>query len=54
MIQNVRRIKIKTTPESLVDTLTADISKLKLGQSIRVRDIKAQEGIEIMNSPGIL
>jgi large subunit ribosomal protein L25 len=53
LIQNVRRIKIKTTPESLVDTLTADISKLKLGHSIRVRDIKATEGIEIMNSPGI-
>lgn len=53
LIQQVRRIKIKTTPDKLVDELTLDISNLELGQSIRVRDIEAIEGIEIMNSPGI-
>ncbi|MCB0662214.1 MAG: 50S ribosomal protein L25 [Saprospiraceae bacterium] len=53
LIQSVRRIKIKTTPENLIDALYADISKLKLGQAVRVRDIDAVDGIEIMNSPGI-
>ena len=53
LIQQVRRIKIKTVPEKIVDELTLDISSLELGQSIRVRDIQAIEGIEIMNSPGI-
>lgn len=50
--QNVRRIKIKTTPEYMVDVLELDVSKLEMGQSIRVRDIKPKEGIEIMQAPG--
>ena len=49
---SVRRIKIKTTPEHLVDKLTLDISNLELGQSIRVRDIAPIEGVEIMNPGG--
>lgn len=48
----VRRIKIKTTPENLVDKLVLDISKLELGSAIRVRDIKPNEGVEIMNPGG--
>ena len=48
----VRRIKIKTTPEHLVDHVTLDISKLELGQSIRVRDIDPIEGVEIQNPGG--
>lgn len=49
--QNLRRIKIKTIPENMVDKLTLDVSNLELGQSIRVRDIDAIEGVEIM-APG--
>jgi len=48
----VRRIKIKTTPDKLVDKLVLDISELELGSAIRVRDIKAIEGVEIMNPGG--
>ncbi|MEM9990425.1 MAG: hypothetical protein AAF738_01610 [Bacteroidota bacterium] len=44
---------MKTTPENIVDQLTLNISGLELGQSIRVRDIQAVDGIEIMNSPSI-
>lgn len=51
--QNLRLLKIKTTPENMVYEMTADVSKMELGQSIRVRDIKAAEGVEIMNSPSI-
>ncbi|HFA48674.1 MAG TPA: 50S ribosomal protein L25 [Bacteroidetes bacterium] len=47
--QSVRKIKIKAKPEYLVDEMIADISTLKLGESIRIRDIKAVEGIEILN-----
>ena len=50
--QTMRRVKIKTTPEHLVDQLTLDVSSLQLGQSIRVRDIEALEGIEVMSAPG--
>lgn len=49
--QSVRKIKIKTKLEYLVDHLVVDISALKLGASLRVRDIQTIEGIEIMN-PG--
>ncbi|MGB3798431.1 MAG: 50S ribosomal protein L25 [Lewinella sp.] len=49
---SVRRIKIKTTPEHLVDHVTLDISDLELGHSIRVRDIEPMEGVEIQNPGG--
>ncbi|NJC28021.1 50S ribosomal protein L25 [Neolewinella antarctica] len=49
---SVRRVKIKTTPEKLIDHVMLDISKLTLGSAIRVRDIKVSEGVEIMNAPG--
>ena len=53
LIQKVRQVKIKAAPENLVHELLLDVSELNLGQSIRVRDIKAGPGIEILNSPGI-
>ncbi len=51
--QSLRRVKIKTTPENLVDTLFLDISKLELGSSARVKDLEVPDGIEVMNSSGI-
>ncbi|MBI5916884.1 MAG: 50S ribosomal protein L25 [Bacteroidetes bacterium] len=48
-IQKIRSVKIKTKPEFLVDEMKADISKMKLGQSLRVRDIVAVNGVEIIN-----
>ena len=53
LLQMVRRVEIKTTPDRLVDELILDISGLDLGQSIRVRDITVGEGVEIINSPSI-
>lgn len=53
LIQNLRKVKVKTFPENLVDQVVVDISTMELGQSIRVRDIDKNEGVEIMNSPGI-
>jgi len=53
LVQKLRRVKIKTTPEYLVDQLMLDISSLELGQSLRVRDISAENGIEVMSSSGI-
>ena len=45
--QNIRRVRIKATPENLVNELTVDISKLEMGQSVRIKDIKPIEGVEI-------
>ena len=51
--QKLRTISVKTTPEKLVGTLVADISKMELGGTLRVRDIQAQDGVVINNSPAI-
>ena len=53
LVQTVRTLKVKTMPGNLVDELTVDISKLELGQSIRVRDVKIPEGIQIMANGAI-
>ena len=51
--QSLRRVKIRTTPEKMVDELVGDISELKLGHAIRVRDLEVPEGVEVTNSPSI-
>ncbi|MEM8527396.1 MAG: 50S ribosomal protein L25 [Bacteroidota bacterium] len=50
LLQNLRRIKIKTTPEHLVDELKVDISGLELGQAVRVKDVDITDNMEIMVS----
>jgi len=51
LLQNLRRIKIKTTPEHLVDELKVDISSLELGQAVRVKDVDVTDNMEVMVSP---
>lgn len=53
IVQKVRKVKIKTTPEKLVDVFEVDITDLDLGQSVRIRDMVVGEGIEVMNPPAI-
>lgn len=53
LIQKIRRLSIKTTPEELVDELLFDISNLTLGHSIRVKDAQIDGNIEVLNSPNI-
>ena len=48
--QNLRRVKLKTTPEHMVDEVYVDISSLQLGEAVRVRDIDAVENVEITNA----
>ena len=52
LLVKVRKVRVKSTPENLKDTIEVDITPLKLGQSFKVRDIK-QEGFEVLNSPSI-
>lgn len=53
LVQKVRKLKIKTVPENLVDAIEMDITELDLGKSMRVRDLNAIEGIEFMNNGSI-
>ncbi len=52
-VQYLRTIKVKANPEDLVTEVVADISTLKLGAVIRVKDIKLNKGVEILNAPAI-
>lgn len=52
ILQHVlREIEIKCLPDKIPGHLEADISKLEIGQSIHVRDIKVDEGIEVLTTP---
>ncbi len=52
LLIKVRKLKVRATPEALKDTIDVDVSHLKLGQSIKVKDIPSQ-GFVILNSPSI-
>ena len=53
LMQSLRRVTVKVTPENLVDELFVDISALELGQAVRVRDIESPENVQVMNAPAI-
>ncbi len=52
-IASLRSVKVLTTPENMLDEVVADITNLELGQSIRVRDIQLQDGVQIINAGAI-
>lgn len=53
LIQRMRKVTIKTTPEAIIDEVSLDISSMELGSSLRVRDVKVSKEVEIMNNPSI-
>lgn len=52
-IPRMRTINILTTPENVVDEVNADITNMQLGDTLRVRDISLQNGVEITNPPAV-
>ncbi len=46
--QLMRRIKVKVSPEDIVDVLYIDISTLELNMSARVSELEINDGIQIM------
>ncbi len=46
----LRKIAIKATPDKLVDTIVGDMSKVKLGESLAVKDLVIPEGIEVLEN----
>lgn len=53
LMQKIRKVKVKTTPDQLSASIEVNVEHLDLGKSIRIRDIKVSDKIEIMNSGGI-
>lgn len=52
-LSTLRQISVLTTPEMAVDSMSADISTMELGSTIRVRDITTVEGVEIINNSAV-
>jgi large subunit ribosomal protein L25 len=52
-LAKMRSVHVLTVPESIIDEVTADISGMELGGTIRVRDIKVPEGVEITNNGAV-
>ena len=52
-IARMRSVNILTTPEKAVDEVSADISTMELGSTIRVKDIRLPEGVEVLNTPAV-
>ncbi|MFN4298117.1 MAG: 50S ribosomal protein L25/general stress protein Ctc [Thermaurantimonas sp.] len=46
----LRKVKVRALPENLPDSITYDITDLRVGQSVRVADL-ATNGYEILNAP---
>lgn len=52
LVQKIRKVKVKVTPEHLVEKIQLNVEDLKLGKSIKVKDIPA-DNMEILNAPSI-
>jgi large subunit ribosomal protein L25 len=53
LIQQVRKIGVKTLPELMVDEIKVDISALELGGVLRVKNLEVPEGMEVMANASI-
>lgn len=47
----MRRLKVKALPKDMPDLLTLDVTKIGLGQSLKVRQLKF-ENLELLDPPG--
>jgi large subunit ribosomal protein L25 len=48
LIQQIRKLRVKTTPENLVDELRVDVSHLGLGDVLRVKSVEVTDGVTIL------
>jgi len=53
LMQKLRKLQVKVTPEGMTSYIVADISHLDLGKSMRVRDIKIEDGVDVMSNGSI-
>lgn len=51
LLSGLRTVKVKATPEVLVDELFVDISSLQLSEAVRVKDLEIPEGLSVEVDP---
>jgi len=47
----VREVSVECLPEDLMDVIEIDVSNLKIGESIYIKDLKLKEKIKILDNP---
>lgn len=47
---NLRTVKIKALPSVLPDVVEVDITNLKIGDSVKIKNLKLAEGVEALNN----
>ncbi len=53
LMKKLRKVSIKTVPEKLIDKIVLNTTPMKLGESLRIKDLDVTEGIEILNNANI-
>jgi len=53
LIKKMRKVSIKTVPAHLIDKIVLNTTRMKLGESLRIKDLQVSEGIEILNNSNI-
>lgn len=51
--QTLREVTVRALPREIPESLQLDVSDLAIGHTVRVADIQAPEGIEILDDPEI-
>lgn len=52
-LARMREVLVLTTPEAIKDHVEANISAMELGSTLRVRDIKLTDGVDIVNNGAV-
>lgn len=53
LLTKIRRVKLLSFPENMINEVSVDTSGMDLAQSIRIKDIQVGAGVEILNAPSI-
>lgn len=53
LVQRIRKIKIKSSPEHLVNEIKADVTSIELTATMRIRDIKLPDGVTVVSDGAI-
>jgi large subunit ribosomal protein L25 len=53
LVQKMRKLRVSVLPENMITEVNLDISKVELGDTIRIKDIPVMKGIEILYGAGV-
>ena len=54
MVKHVPEIKVKAFPQDLPEFISADVSKLEIGQKFTIADFNLGDKIEVLSDPAAL